>query len=172
MKKIDLTNKKVLFCDLDGTLINTISGKTFPKGIWDMRIKFDVLNAIKKLNPQYILIASNQGGIESELVDEDNFCRKLGYVERAIEEYCGCKCYGVYCRTNDKSNPRRKPNTGMLEYLLDNYVWNDSDNIKQKSLMIGDASGKEGQFSDSDKKTAENFGIDYMDINDFVNVLL
>lgn len=28
--------------------------------------------------------------------------------------------------------------------------------------MIGDASGKEGQFSDSDKKTAENFGIVYM----------
>lgn len=41
--------------------------------------------------------------------------------------------------------------------------------IKQKSLMIGDASGKEGQFSDSDKKTAENFGIAYMDVNDFVN---
>ena len=35
--------------------------------------------------------------------------------------------------------------------------------------MIGDASGKEGQFSDSDKKTAENFGIDYMDVDDFVN---
>ena len=34
--------------------------------------------------------------------------------------------------------------------------------------MIGDASGKEGQFSDSDKKTAENFGIDYMDVEDFV----
>ena len=34
-----------------------------------------------------------------------------------------------------------------------------------------DASGKEGQFSDSDKKTAENFGIDYMDVNDFVNYL-
>ena len=35
--------------------------------------------------------------------------------------------------------------------------------------MIGDASGKEEQFSDSDKKTAENFGIDYIDVNDFVN---
>ena len=34
--------------------------------------------------------------------------------------------------------------------------------------MIGDASGKEGQFSDSDKKTAENFGIDYLDMEDFV----
>ena len=34
--------------------------------------------------------------------------------------------------------------------------------------MIGDASGKEGQFFDSDKKTAENFGCEYMDVDDFV----
>lgn len=39
---------------------------------------------------------------------------------------------------------------------------------KGEILMIGDASGKEGQFSDSDKKTAENFGIDYLDVEDFV----
>ena len=39
---------------------------------------------------------------------------------------------------------------------------------KEEMLMIGDASGKPGQFSDSDKKTAENFGIDYLDISDFV----
>lgn len=39
---------KILFCDLDGTLIETLSGKTFPKGIWDMKFKFDVLDAIKK----------------------------------------------------------------------------------------------------------------------------
>lgn len=36
-------------------------------------------------------------------------------------------------------------------------------------LMTGDASGKEGQFSDSDKKTAENFGCEYMDVDDFVD---
>lgn len=36
------------------------------------------------------------------------------------------------------------------------------------TMMIGDASGKEGQFSDSDKKTAENFGCEYMDVDDFV----
>lgn len=75
----------------------------------------------------------------------------------------------MYCDTNDKSDPYRKPNTKMLETLLKDYVGDDFDYIKQKSLMIGDASGKEGQFSDSDKKTAENFYIDYMDVDDFVN---
>ena len=162
----------VIFCDLDGTLIDTISGETFPKGIWDMRIKFEVLDAIKKLNPEYILIISNQGGIESGFVDAHNFSAKSEYIARAIREYCGCECYAMYCTTNDKSDPYRKPNIGMLESLLEIYVDDDFDYIKQKSLMIGDASGKEGQFSDSDKKTAENFGIDYMDVNDFINNLL
>ena len=167
-----LKTKTVIFCDLDGTLIETISGETFPKGIWDMRIKFDVLDAIKKLNPEYILIVSNQGGIESGFVDELDFRTKLTYIAISICEYCRCKCYTMYCRTNDKSDPYRKPNVGMLESLLASYVGDDFDYIKQKSLMIGDASGKEGQFSDSDKKTAENFGIDYMDVNDFINTLL
>ena len=163
---------KVIFCDLDGTLIDTISGETFPKGIWDMKIKFYVLDAIKKLNPKCILIVSNQGGIESGFVDAHDFRAKSEYITRAIREYCGCECYAMYCETNDKSDPYRKPNVGMLEGLLESYVGDDFDYIKQKSLMIGDASGKEGQFSDSDKKTAENFGIDYMDVNDFINDLL
>lgn len=161
----------ILFSDLDGTLIETISGETFPKGIWDMRLRFDVLDAIKKLHPQYVFIVSNQGGIESGLVDEYNFCAKLHYVVDAISEYCGCKCYGRYCGTNDKSNPYRKPNTKMLENFLKYHAGDDFDHIKQKSLMIGDASGKEGQFSDTDKKTAENFGIDYLDVDDFVKLI-
>lgn len=165
-----IENKKILFADLDGTLIKTKSGETFPKGIWDMEFRFDTLNAIKKLNPDYILIASNQGGIESGFVNDDNFRAKFGYVIGAISEYCNCKCYGMCCVSNDASNQYRKPNTGMLEELLWRYVSDDFDHIKPKCLMIGDASGKDGQFSDSDKKTAENFGIDYMDVEDFVNI--
>ena len=94
------------------------------------------------------------------------------YITRAIREYCDCECYAMYCETNDKLDPYRKPNTGMLHSLLEKYVGDDFDFIKQKSLMIGDASGKEGQFSDSDKKTAENYCIDYMDVEDFVNANL
>lgn len=170
MMNENLKNKKILFCDLDGTLIETISGATFPKGIWDMKFRFDVLDAICKLDPEYILIVSNQGGIESGFVDRHDFNSKSEYITRAIREYCECKCYSMYCETTVKANIYRKPNTGMLENLVERYVGDDIEYIKQKSLMIGDASGKEGQFSDSDKKTAENFGIDYMDVDDFVKI--
>ena len=170
-KNVDLKSKKVLFCDLDGTLIETISGGTFPKGIWDMRLRIDVLHKIKEIiKPEYILIVSNQGGIERGFVDRGHFTTKLNYICKSIEEYCNCSCYGTYCVSNNKSDQFRKPNVGMLDYLTELYVGDDFDCIKPKSLMIGDASGKEGQFSDSDKKTAENFGIDYMDVEDFINI--
>ena len=162
-----MKNYKILFADLDGTLIKTKSGETFPKGIWDMEFRFDVLDAIKKLRPDYILIVSNQGGIESGFVDSYDFQSKSEYIGRAIKEYCGCKCYCEYCETNNKQNYYRKPNTGMLNRLLQEVRTNEGI-IKEDCLMIGDASGKEGQFSDTDKKTAENFGIDYLDVDDFV----
>ena len=134
-----------------------------------MQIRFEVLDKIKEVKPAYLLIVSSQGGIESGFVDDHDFRVKSEYITRAIREYCNCKCYAMYCTTNNKSDSHRKPNVGMLESLLEKYVGDDFDYIKQKSLMIGDASGKEGQFSDSDKKTAENFSIDYMDVEDFVN---
>lgn len=159
----------VIFSDLDGTLINTISVETFPKGIWDMKFRYEVLDKIKEVKPEYLLIVSNQGGIESGFISQSDFATKIECICRTIREYCHCPCYAMYCVTNDKSDPYRKPNTGMLEYLTEKYVGDDFDYIKSVSLMIGDASGKEGQFSDSDKKTAENFGIDYMDVEDFIN---
>ena len=59
---------------------------------------------------------------------------------------------------------------GCLNLFFDEYM--DKFNFdKDDALMIGDASGKTGQFSDSDKKTAENFGIDYLDVEDFVSVM-
>ena len=159
----------VIFSDLDGTLINTVSGETFPKGIWDMKFRYEVLDKIKEVKPEYLLIVSNQGGIEKGFISQSDFSTKIECICRTIREYCHCPCYAMYCVTNDKSDPYRKPNTGMLEYLTERYIGDDFDYIKFVSLMIGDASGKEGQFSDSDKKTAENFGIDYMDAEEFVN---
>ena len=165
-----MKNKKIIFCDLDGTLIETISGETFPKGIWDMRLKFDVLDDIKKLKPNFLFIVTNQGGIEKGFVNAENFLKKIRYIQASIQEYCNIPVIDFQlCTSNDRNNEFRKPNIGMLEGLSIDYML---EHKKSEMLMIGDASGKEGQFSDSDKKTAENFGIDYMDVNDFINTNL
>lgn len=58
----------------------------------------------------------------------------------------------------------------MLQLLYTDFV-EDTDLGKMDALMIGDASGKPGQWSDSDKKTAENFGIDYLDVEDFIKAM-
>lgn len=163
---------KVLFIDLDGTLIQTKSGKTFPEGIWDMELKFDVLNAIKQLSPEYVCIVSNQGGIELGHVKYMHMVSKMSYVKGVISEYCGIEYNNLsysFCQTNDKQSRWRKPNTGMLEdYIKYNFNrYNKPDLSKDEILMVGDASGLPGQFSDSDKKCAEIFGIDYLDVSDF-----
>lgn len=67
----------------------------------------------------------------------------------------------MYCPSNAEIC-MRKPNTGMLESYSS---WK-----KSELIMIGDASGKEGDFSDSDKKCAENFGIEYIDVEDFLKM--
>lgn len=158
---------KILFTDLDGTLIKTKSGETFPKGIWDIELRFDVIDTIKKLNPEYVFIVSNQGGIEKGFVDEFHFWVKLDFIGHSIEECCNTAVDYYYCSSNNKYNKNRKPNYGMLEEALTEH---DINYDKSEMLMIGDASGKPGQFSDSDKKTAENFGIDYLDVEDFCKI--
>lgn len=165
-----MKNYKILFADLDGTLIKTKSGETFPKGIWDMEFWFEVLDAIKKMQPEYVFIVSNQGGIEKGLVNDFYFDKKFSFIVSAIEEYCGGYVRGNYCVYNDKEFIYRKPNIGMLNKLCNDYIEPTKEPISKDScLMIGNVSGKERQWpDDTDKKTAENFGCDYMDVEDFV----
>lgn len=167
--------KKIIGIDFDGTLIETLSGDTFPKGIWDMKIKLYVFEAIENYAPDDIVIISNQGGIEKGFVNREMFEDKLNYVSSALADYTDASVCNYYCDSNDKDNINRKPNTGMIDQFMD-YVKFINDNVDEENkivydtiLMIGDASGKEGQFSDSDKKTAENFGCEYMDVDDFVD---
>lgn len=170
---IDFETKKVLFIDLDSTLIKTISGKTFPEDITDFRIQLPVLNKIieKIPNLTYFFIVTNQGGI-GKFTTEDDFQTKLFSIEHFCDMYFRDRtkiyyCSDIdYCASLDKDCHARKPNTGMLEGLINDY------NIESKEdcIMIGDASGKPGDFSDSDKKCAENFGIDYIDVRDFLEL--
>lgn len=158
---------KLIFCDLDDTLIQTLSGETFPRGVYDMKIKFDVLDAIHEklqMESSVLGIVTNQGGIESGKVDKRSSSNKINYIISAIHEYLGCQVTASVCPTNQPSS-YRKPNVGMLEQIATQYCINKN---KVDCIMIGGASGYPGQFSDSDKKTAENYKIDYIDVGDLL----
>lgn len=170
-------DKSVLFIDLDGTLIKTASGNTFPKDCTDFVIRKEVLDKIAEKLPNlfWIGIVTNQGGIP-QFISKRDFKAKFESIIQFVGSYLGSRIpkfnieakvfvTGLYCASIEKSDKSRKPNTGMLEYLQKEFGEHD----KSQMIMIGDASGKPGDFSDSDKKCAENFSIDYIDVEDFIN---
>lgn len=165
---MDIEKKRVLFCDLDGTLIKTVSGKPFAEDVTDFRIRKEVLDKIVRLGCfAHVAIVTNQGGIP-KFVSAADFEAKLKAIGTFIKNYTGIPVKALYCASLDARHPSRKPNPGMLEQLyLEDYASYD----RSQMLMIGDASGKPGQFSDSDMRCAENFGIEYLDVEDFLDIV-
>ena len=164
-------NQKVLLCDLDGTLIETISGETFPVDENDWKFKEWIKEAIQEYNPRYIFIISNQGGIENGYVDEKKFISKFITIQKEIRTWGDFIVDGTYCKSNDKDNPYRKPNTGMVDYYRNDFA-NGFDFSPRQALMIGDASGLIGQFSNTDARCAYNAGIKYVDVRYFIEALV
>ena len=165
-----LMNQKVLLCDLDGTLIVTRSGKVFPENENDWIFKPGIKDAICQYNPRFIFIISNQGGIEKGFVNKEKFDAKFSSIMEEMRKWGDFIVDGIYCTSNDKENEFRKPNIGMVDYFRHGYIQGyDFDNWK--ALMIGDASGMRGQFSDSDLQCALNAGIKYCDVGLFINAM-
>lgn len=181
---MNLIDKQLIFIDLDDTLIKTVSGCQFPVSITDMQFNIHAVEALQNLayhnKLKAICIVSNQGGIEKGYVSKRDFEVKFEAVRSMLERSVAMMClkptpvYAVYCPSNDANCPDRKPNTRMLSNLqakLADEQIIDTNLPKHTMLMIGDASGKPGDFSDSDAKTAENYGIDYLDVDDFIKAM-
>ena len=182
MNDLDIKNKRILLFDFDGTLIETASGNTFATDLTDMKIKMDVVNKALDLMQEngvkVFAIVSNQGGVEAGFVSGADIEAKIEYVLRSVHDLAVKR--GIRGVLYEKSviqmtnkNPMRKPNTGMIDDILmkckDTVMRGmNFSQLKGCSLMVGDASGLPGQFSDSDKVCAENAGIDYMDVITFV----
>lgn len=181
---IDIKSKRILLFDFDGTLIETASGNTFATDLTDMRIKMDVVNKALDLMQEngvkVFAIVSNQGGVEAGFISGADIEAKIEYVLRSVHDLAvkrgirGVLYEKRLCYSNDEQNPMRKPNTGMIDDILmkckDTVMRGmNFSQLKGCSLMVGDASGLPGQFSDSDKVCAYNSGIDYMDITTFLD---
>lgn len=183
MNNIDIKNKRILLFDFDGTLVETASGNTFATDLTDMRIKMDVVNKaldlMRENGVKVFAIVSNQGGVEAGFVSGADIEAKIEYVLRSVHDLAvkrgirGVLYEKRLCYSNDEQNPMRKPNTGMIDDILmkckDTVMRGmNFSQLKGCSLMVGDAGGLPGQFSDSDKVCSENAGIDYMDVITFV----
>lgn len=167
----DFFNQKVLLCDLDGTLIETKSGKTFPEDMNDWKFKPHIKEAIQEYNPRYIFIISNQGGIEKGFVDEKEFYVKFRRIIDEIKTWGNFIVDGAFCPYNNPECVDRKPNTGLVDFFRQACVMGyDFDN--RHALMIGDASGLKGQFSNTDLQCARNAGIRYTDVKFFIEAMV
>lgn len=147
---------KAIFLDLDGTLIQTKSGETFPKDNDDWKFKDKVVDIVKGFTDKGFIpiIVSNQGGIEAGFVKQEEFDNKLDIIRSQISEYLGVDIHGAYCSLGESYF--RKPNPGMAYRMAIDLELN-----LRNSIMVGDM--------ESDRKFAKNAYIGtYYDIDDFI----
>lgn len=148
---------RALFLDLDGTLIETKSGETFPKDINDWKFKEGILPTVKKYRDRgfNVCIVTNQAGIERGYITKEQLEQKLDTIERELEQYLGGGVNHAYC--GNTRSYFRKPYPGMAYQLAIALELSLRD-----SVMVGDM--------DSDAKFAKNAYIGtYYDVNHFID---
>ena len=154
-------SKKIMALDLDGTLIITKSGNTFPKNENDwMLLNKNIPEILQKYlkNGYKIIIFSNQAGISRGHTDMTEWKNKLSALQRELN-----LPIQVFAAT--KIDYYRKPSVGMWELML---RFNEFDVDLKESLFVGDAAGRpesnqrfKKDFSDFDYKFAKNIGIEF-----------
>lgn len=170
--KTVLESTAITAFDLDGTLINTKSGSKFSRGPNDWKwFNNNVVSALKAI-PTPIVIFTNQGAVIAQKTSRSyiNFSGKLKLILETLEDegvdmgkvwvYASPKKGAKYKGPHeDKFTEMRKPRLGMFECLeLDLKTAVDKD----KSVYVGDAAGRKGDFSDSDKQFAINCGVKFL----------
>lgn len=148
--------KDIIFVDLDSTLIQTRSGERFPQYLNDWVLIDPVVNYINKLlskKDYLVIIVSNQGGISTGRISETNFDKKLSSVIKHLPFEVD-QCFIAKAMNSVYRKPK-------VDSLLSDLA---SQGIKpsSRSIMIGDAGGRPTDFSDSDKKFADNLGIKFV----------
>ena len=161
-----MKQKKVLICALDGTLIDKRTEGEKPKGVWDMYLQIQTVSAIKRMQPDYVLIVTNQSEIEDGYELTSAFEAKLNYVVECVKSFTGIhNVAGRYCKHSNPNNIMRKPNAGMIRELI-NFFGIKNKYAIDDYLMVGNdvIAG-----DNTNQLTAENYGCEYMDIQQFIN---
>lgn len=161
-KEID-RQKKVIFCDVLDCLIETIqsSGKPglLPRGIYDIRLRFEVWDKIACFNPtrvyamvpRCLLLSSN--GSESWKI-------MLNYVICSLSEYLRVPYYN--CQILVQSTVDQAKEDMIRPIIKNNFI------PKKEIIQIGLNSGLYGQ-NNKDQFAAQCCGIDYVDLGQLLS---
>jgi bifunctional polynucleotide phosphatase/kinase len=133
-KKSD--NEKLAIFDFDGTIVKPKEGRTFPKDVDDWQYtRVSVPKIIKKYSKtkQIVIVTDQSKSWKIDMIK--NVMKDLDVEYTAI---IGVKT--------------KKPNTSLFNIEFPKFN-------KERSFYVGDATGKEGSWSDVDKKFAEAIGV-------------
>lgn len=158
---------KYLWLDFDGTCRETIADPT-PYNIKDRRPPFKkeevkLIPGMKEKLKEWdekgwqIIGVSNQSGVEKGLVTEEEVEQIAAYTMDLLGIYFPFYFAPNKRKGTEKELRLRKPNIGMAEEAIKD--WGEMD--KENSFMVGDYI--------SDEKFADNLGIKYLDIKDFLS---
>ncbi|CAK0760810.1 hypothetical protein CVIRNUC_002802 [Coccomyxa viridis] len=159
-KDAPASSSKIAAFDLDGTLIVNKSQSRFVTSASDWKLFSKEVP--KKLQQFYddgykIVVFSNQNGIGAQL--DGKMSVKLR--ERAEQAFGTIKVPATLMYGTGKEGCGvRKPEPGMWDFFVEHL----NDGVqpdKQECFFVGDAGGRPGDFAGSDKKFAENIGIEY-----------
>ena len=155
-----LGGEPVLFLDWDDTIVRPIHGKIFRErnaNDW----KFTSSNVPSKLNnwPGVIVIVSNQLPIGKNPEWEDGLRKQF---ESVIQKLRLVKKPWFFGATQ-KDYIFRKPSRGILDKFIELTNWT----VLPDTIYVGDAAGRPGDHSTSDRHFAENSGLKFFTPEEF-----
>ena len=160
---LELNNfKNIVIFDLDGTVVKTKSGKTHPVNSDDWIFNYDnVAEKFKAMNNTIVGVISNQKGINTndKLIQWQT---KLNNIMKHINFH--------FVFASLKDDRYRKPMIGSWQYIKDNYLKSFNAQKNNQVIYVGDACGREGDFSDTDLKFAYNSGFKFNTAEKFFNI--
>lgn len=98
-----------------------------------------------------IIIITNQKGISMKKVKQSEFTEKIKSIQKELD-------IELLVLVSKRDNIYRKPNIGFIDYI---YELSGKTQLYKRCFYCGDAAGRPGDFSDSDKRFAENLGIGF-----------
>lgn len=154
-------DQKLAGFDMDWTLIQTRSGRTFAANASDWKFLFDETpSKLAKLHDSghNIVVFTNQGGVASGNVTINELQTKFKAIQAQLDIPL------TFLAAIGKDDKYRKPSTGMFHHYL---TLVDGNLDKANSFYCGDAAGrpvtkdKKKDFSADDLKFANNIGLKF-----------